>query len=108
MGLPAGRTNNKNGRPFGAKGRRTELLERLQEAGFDLEGAIIHVASGECEFEWEHQLDYEVRAQRIDQARYKLLERIRPALRAVELKGAADAPVVLQFNVPAHAKPKNS
>lgn len=84
-----GQSGNPAGRAKGVKSKKVNVILRLEAAGFDLIGALIHTAQGkdlprdeegnvECSAWCRDELS------RMDWARGKLLDRIVPVLKSVE------------------------
>lgn len=89
-----GQSGNPAGRPAGIKNKSNLVLEALQARGFDLVAALV-----------EESLEEAVTADdkdRRQRARFKLLDRLCPALRAIEHTG--DLQTIFSLNIQHPAK----
>lgn len=97
--IKKGEVRNPNGRPKGLKQDKWQIIDKLKASGFDLFDALIKTAKCEVEPGFEN-VSQEKILERADWARGKLLERISPALKAIEISTDSEAPVLFNFNIP--------
>ena len=74
-----GESGNLKGRPLGSKNKSNLVMEALQARGFDLIGALVEESMEESTTPEDKD--------RRQRARFKLLERLSPSLRATEHSG---------------------
>lgn len=81
VGAKKGQVRNPNGRPKGSPNRSNLVLDELQKQGFNLIAAMVKVAKTDPPL---HDENYLALVERQDKNRFKLLDRVCPALKAME------------------------
>lgn len=83
------------GRPKGVPNKCNLVLAELQKQGFDLIGAIVKVASTDIPLS---DPNYIALTERQDKNRFKLLDRIAPALKMIDHQFDKDSNLTLNLN----------
>lgn len=84
-----GISGNPAGKPPGTKNKSNRVLEALEARGFDLIGALVEEAMEDVIMQEDKD--------RRQRARFKLLDRLCPALRAIEHTG--DMQTIFSLNI---------